>query len=173
LTSMLSPEVTAPEISVKISMRMLSLSLIWGVMVSLMPTDSLEMLILEKPPVDTVCPVGTGIFWPTSIDASSLSVVRMVGVESTLTLEVVARRRTIMPAEGITTWPSVPGTSTAWPRAPMVTPLGRARLPPPARMELKRPIEVTSENPDPAKTSPSSARGEAPCMETPPSLFSE
>ena len=79
---------TTDDISCLMSSLTLSPSRIWGVISSVMPTSLLSIVLTVWPPVPTVLPVGKGTFWPTTIFAFWLSVVRICGVESTFTSEV-------------------------------------------------------------------------------------
>ena len=91
------------ETSCEMDSRMVPFSLICGLTLSVMPT-SLRSTVwngftgLAPPPVLVKVPVTKGTFWPMTILASSLSSVRMVGVDSTLPSPLLCRKRARKPS---------------------------------------------------------------------------
>ena len=88
------------EVSCSSSRRMVFNPATWGVTFNVRPTSSRWMVVngLDTPdPVLDACPVTNGTFSPTIIDASWLSRVRMLGVDSRLVLVVEASACTSAP----------------------------------------------------------------------------
>ncbi len=108
-------------------------------------------------------PAWKGTFWPTVISASSLSLVKMCGVESTLTSELFCSACITMEKAGMGK------LSSSGPCRPAKKPPSWAseRMP---ESERLLPIWLPSTATDSSPASPSSEAGAPPCSEMPKSL---